>query len=172
MLDWHNCSLYFTLNCTAVSVNDQAIQFCISVAHVNARWKGGVWVTLEWEPDWQSRQTVGFGRSRLGTLSKVQPGTSFWLPPRWQSPDLTSARQSCPSHLSHSQSPKIAGDIHGGVPEYPVMMWVTQWGCLDLISDFFFFLLLFLCHNAAKQTPNAHRHSCHQVTEQMHSTQA
>ncbi len=38
------------------------------------------------------------------------------------SPELTSARQSCPSHLSHTQSPKILGDIHGDVSKYPLIL--------------------------------------------------
>ena len=52
----------------------------------------------------------------------VQLGTDFRLPPPfWQSPSLTSARQSCPPHLSRSQSPKIVGDA----PKYPVILSVA-----------------------------------------------
>lgn len=45
--------------------------------------------------------------SKLGTLSEVQLGTNYWLPPcsSDKSPDLTLARQSCPSHLSHNLRP-------------------------------------------------------------------
>lgn len=77
--------------------------------------------------------------SRLGTLSKVQPGTSFWLRPRWLCPDLTPARQSCPSQLSHGGSPKIAGDIHDDVPTYPLISWLTQWGYIHRSFIFFIF---------------------------------
>lgn len=68
----------------------------------------------------------GLGGSGLGTPNKVQLRTNLWLPPSWQSPDLTPARQSCPSKLSQSRGPRIVGDIHGDVPEYPLILRVGR----------------------------------------------